>query len=166
VGAWVFGAEAQASGSNLTGSTTCTSISTIAGVATTLSANCSVKVTALGTAAGRLGYAFDRVLVYGKGGLAWTNDKYNWASTTVLLPAFAANETRWGWMLGVGLEYAFFDNWSGKIEYNYMDFGTHALHFTDPTGLLGQDTNIRERISVVKVGVNYRFGATTVAVKY
>ena len=114
----------------------------------------------------------DRLLVYGKGGIAWTNDNYTFTSASVLMPSLAANETRWGWMLGAGVEYAFLDSWSGRIEYNYMDFGTRAPGFTSPGSLnspSGVNTvtiNIRERVSVVKLGLNYRFGYTTVGVRY
>jgi outer membrane immunogenic protein len=173
VGSWVFGAEAQASWSNLSGSAVCTGTSTTAGVATPVSGTCNVKVNALGTIAGRAGWAWDRLLVYGKGGVAWTNDKYNWESGTLLQPSLAANETRWGWMLGAGVEYAFLDSWSGKIEYNYMDLGTRTPGFTSASGLnfVANGLNsvvysIRERISIVKLGINYRFGYTTVGVRY
>jgi outer membrane immunogenic protein len=105
-------------------------------------------------------------LVYGKGGVAWTNDHYNWNSATLLQPSLAANETRWGWMLGAGIEYAFLDSWSGKIEYNYMDLGTRTPGFTSANGLNSVTYSIRERISVVKLGINYRFGYTTVGVRY
>jgi outer membrane immunogenic protein len=166
VGMWVFGVEAQASWADLTGSATCTSTSTTGGVATAVSAACSAKVNALGTVSGRLGVAFDRILVYAKGGAAWTNNKYELASTTVLLPTFNANETRWGWMAGGGLEIGFTDNWSGVIEYNYLDLGTRPVGFTDTTGLVVLNADIRERIHVAKVGINYRIGGSTVAVRY
>ena len=146
----------DASWADLTGSTACAS--GIAGVA----ANCQAKVNALGTIAGRLGFAVDRMLLYGKGGAAFANDKYELNS----LAAFRSSETRWGWMLGAGLEYSFTDNWSAKVEYNYLDFGTRAVRFTDTTGLLFLDTNIRERLHVVKAGINYRFGWAPVGVTY
>ena len=123
-GSWVFGVEADASWADLTGNTACAS--GIVGVA----ANCRAKVDALGTFAGRLGFALDRVLFYGKGGIAFANDKYEINS----IAAYRANETRWGWMAGAGIEYSFTDNWSAKIEYNYLDFGTRAVRFTDTTG--------------------------------
>ena len=92
-----------------------------------VAANCHARVDALGTFAGRLGFALDRVLLYGKGGAAVANDKYELNS----IAAYRASETRWGWMLGGGVEYSFTDNWSAKIEYNYLDFGTRAVRFTD-----------------------------------
>ena len=155
-GSWVFGVEADASWADLTGNTAC--VTGIVGVA----ANCRAKVDALGTFAGRLGFALDRVLFYGKGGVAFANDKYELTS----IAAYRANETRWGWMVGGGIEYSFTDNWSAKVEYNYLDFGSHAVRFTDTTGLFALDTSIRERIHVAKVGINYRFGWAPVGVTY
>jgi outer membrane immunogenic protein len=166
VGSWVYGAEADASWSNLTASPSCTATSTTGVVVTPVSATCNVKVSGLGTITGRVGWAMDRLMVYGKGGVAWANDNYAFTSATVLLPSFAANETRWGWTVGAGVEYAFLDSWSGRIEYNYLDFGTRAPNFTSANGLNFQAVNIRERISVVKLGINYRFGYTTVGVRY
>ncbi len=56
-------------------------------------------------------------------GSAFANDKYEINSLT----ASRSNETRWGWMVGAGIEYSFSDNWSAKIEYNYLDFGIRTL---------------------------------------
>jgi outer membrane immunogenic protein len=167
-GIWVVGVEAQASWASLTGSAGCSSTATAGGVVTILGANCTAKADALGTIAGRLGVAFDRLLVYGKAGAAWANDQYTFVGTSALPPllAYNANETRWGWMLGPGVEYAFTDNWSAKLEYNYMDFGTRGVRFASPTATLTfLDANIRERIHLVKVGVNYRFGPSSVLVR-
>jgi outer membrane immunogenic protein len=158
-GSWVFGIEVDASGANLTGNSACSS--TTAGV--TFTSNCQAKVNGLGTVAGRVGVAIDRSLIYGKGGAAWASDSYTLNSTGL---TFNANESRWGWMLGAGFEYSFTDNWSWKIEYNYLDFGTRSVGFADTTGFFSFNTSIRERINVVKAGVNYRFGWAPVGVTY
>ena len=63
-GAWVLGAEADASGANLTGNGSCPSSSSLTGAQ--LTGTCDVKVVGLGTFAGKLGAAFDRLLVYGR----------------------------------------------------------------------------------------------------
>lgn len=155
-GSWVLGVETDASWADLTSNANCAI--GIVGVA----ANCSAKVNALGTFAGRLGFALDRVLLYGKGGAAFANDKYEINT----ISALRANETRWGWTVGAGIEYAFADSWSAKIEYNYLDFGTRDLRFSDAAVLLSLDVNIREHIHVAKVGINYRFGWAPVGVTY
>jgi len=165
IGSLVFGAEADASGANLNGSSACASTSFLNGALPP--ANCKVKVEGVGTIAARLGVAFDRFLVYGKGGAAWASDKYSLTSVTpTLLPTFNGSETRWGWMVGAGLEYAFYDNWSAKIEYNYMGFATSNLQFTDPTGSFFLNTSIQQQLHVVKAGINYRWGWAPVGVRY
>jgi outer membrane immunogenic protein len=125
------------------------------------------------TAAGRLGYAWDRSLFYVKGGAAWMDNEYFATATVAGVGTFVTNtfsNTRTGWMVGVGFEQAFYDNWSWKIEYNYMDFGnrsialgTTALGTTYSAGV-DVDTNVH----VVKLGLNYRFGyaKTPVVAKY
>jgi opacity protein-like surface antigen len=174
VGSWVWGIEAQASAADLNGSSVCAS-TTVAAAALVAglppvsgSANCNSKVDVLGTVAGRLGVAFDRFLVYGKAGFAWTNDSYQsrFFTLTGAQLLFSANETRWGWMVGLGLEYGFTDNWSAKIEYNYMDMGSRSLQFTEPTSLATLVSDITERVHVVKIGVNYRLGARSIFVDY
>ena len=83
------------------------------------------------TLAARLGWAFDRWLVYGKVGGAWANIDF---------PVYdgVVKRTSSGLLLGVGAEYAFKNNWSAKIEYNRM--------------------NVDRDVDAVKVGLNYRFG--------
>ncbi len=155
VDSWVLGFEAQASWTNMKGSSDCPMqilpVTPPAGLAT-----CTAKLDAIGTIAARLGWAFDRLLLYGKGGAAWTNDSYQ-----ILLLApdkpllLGTNELRWGWMAGVGLEYAFTDSWSAKIEYNHMDLGMDSLRLTDAgTGNVYMDVNFKQRTDLVKVGLH------------
>jgi outer membrane immunogenic protein len=165
IDSWVLGFEAQASWANFTGSSTCaaTAIPALGGVG---GASCTAKIDAMGTIAARLGVAFDHLLLYGKGGAAWTNDNYQVLMNPAALPLlFSVNELRWGWMVGIGVEYAFTDNWSAKIEYNYMDLGTDALHFVERSGAVFMDANFRERVNIVKVGVNYRFGVSPILIR-
>jgi outer membrane immunogenic protein len=157
-GSWVFGVELDASAADLNGSAGCVPAGTVA-----VFGNCSAKIDMVGTVAGRLGVAFDRLLVYGKAGGAWTDDSYN--LTTAGL-SFNASETRWGWVLGAGIEYAFADAWSWKVEYDYLGLGTRGVRFTDTTGFFNVDTNIREQMHVVKTGINYRFGQPPIGVTY
>jgi outer membrane immunogenic protein len=71
------------------------------------------------TVAGRLGYAFDALLFYGKAGVAFTEE--DWALTVGGAKA-TGNFSRRGLALGAGIEYAFTSGWSIKLEYNYLDF--------------------------------------------
>ena len=110
--------------------------------------------------AGRLGYAFDRSMFYVKGGAAFMDATYSATTTAAggVFPSSTFSDTRTGWMLGVGFEQALADNWTWKIEYNYMDFGSDDVTLTTAgfgtTTTLDTDTDVH----VVKLGVNYRFG--------
>jgi outer membrane immunogenic protein len=123
------------------------------------------KIRSLASVTGRVGYAWDRFLGYVKGGGAWERDNY-----TVFDPAGAvaatASETRGGWTVGVGGEYAFTEWLSGFAEYDYYNFGTRTNTFISPAGDQAVAADIKERKSVFKVGLNVRFGYSPVVAKY
>lgn len=118
----------------------------------------------LGTIAGRLGYAFDRVLIYAKGGAAFVHDEHELAEGPIVIDQ--GDKTRWGWTVGGGVEIAVAGNWSFKGEYNYMDFGKTGVGFTSTQGGLPFTMPIDQHIHVVKFGINYRFGAAPVVARY
>ncbi len=95
-----------------------------------------------GTVRGRVGYAFDNVLLYGTGGLAFG---------TLRAASFAGTEshTSPGWTVGVGAEFGLTRNWSAKIEYLYVSLSDSRFGMTRLPN--GYDSNL------VRVGVNYRF---------
>ena len=109
----------------------------------------SERIRYFGTVRGRLGYAQDRWLAYVTGGYAYTNFGVD---GTQLGVAFSSKDTGSGYTLGSGLEYAFAQNWSGKLEYLFMDTATRnvvtANFMTD---------NLRYRNNIVRVGLNYKF---------
>jgi outer membrane immunogenic protein len=117
-------------------------------------ASAEIKLDRIYTVAGRVGYAFDRTLIYGKFGGAWTHEEYNFM---VLGATATGSVDRSGWLLGVGLEYAFMGNWSAKIEYNYMDMGSKAVTLTTTGGLAVTTANVDLTVQTIKAGVNYRF---------
>jgi len=126
------------------------------------------KVKSLASVTGRAGYAWDRFLGYVRGGAAWERDEY-WATTIILGTAYTAVETRPGWTIGVGGEYAFTDSLSGFVEYGYYDLGSRTISLTPQVaGLRQAFVEIKETKSVVRVGLNIRFGgnAAPVAAKY
>lgn len=116
------------------------------------------KVKSLARITGRLGYAWGRFLGYLKGGGAWEHDDY-WATTIILGTAYTARETRSAWTIGVGGEYAFTNVVSAFVEYNYFDFGTRQVAFTPQVvGLEPAFVDVKETKSVVRAGLNFRFG--------
>jgi len=115
------------------------------------------RIKSLSTVTGRVGYAWQQFLGYVKGGGAWERDEYDAFVTATGAPFDAASETRSGWTVGIGGEYAFTNYLSGFVEYNYYDFGTRQLTFIDPTGAFSDHIDIKERKSVVRVGLNLRW---------
>jgi opacity protein-like surface antigen len=107
------------------------------------------------TVTGRVGAAFDRLLLYGKGGLAFAQDKSTF--TDLAGNSSSTSFMRTGWTAGAGLEYALDGNWSAKIEYDYLGFGSKALNFN--TLDLGPVTsNSTLNVQEIKAGINFRFG--------
>jgi outer membrane immunogenic protein len=164
-GAFVFGAEAQGDWANLTGSNV--------SLRTALVVNQS-KVNAFGLFTGQLGYAWNSVLLYVKGGAAVTSDKYNGIAAASGVVFDQASETRWGGTVGVGAEYGFAANWSVALEYDHLFMGRTNNNFfstgTDPAGItnipaggLVRGVSIGQDVDLVTVRINYRFGGPVVA---
>jgi outer membrane immunogenic protein len=128
--------------------------------------NDRTRVRSLATVTGRLGYAWDRFLGYVKGGGAWERDEYDRIVPDTGAVEASGRETRSGLTAGVGGEYAFTDYVSGFAEYNYFDFGSRRVPFFEPTGEFDHNIDVRERKSVVRVGLNIRWGWGPVAAKY
>jgi len=117
------------------------------------------KVKSLAAVTGRIGYAFDRFLAYVRGGGAWERDEF-WATTIILGTAYSTRQTRPGWTVGIGGEYAFTNFLSGFVEYGFYDFGTRTISFVPQVaGLNPAFADTRETASVVRVGINFRFGS-------
>jgi outer membrane immunogenic protein len=106
------------------------------------------------TATGRIGAAFDRLLVYGKGGVAFAQDRST--LNDVFGGSASTSQTRTGWTAGAGLEYALDRNWSAKVEYDYLGFGSQTLNLGTPA-LAGYATNASLNVQEVKAGINYHF---------
>jgi outer membrane immunogenic protein len=117
-----------------------------------------------------VGLAHDHWLFYSKAGAALANNSYNLSiagsdfGSPVGFSAPGTSETRVGWTVGVGLKWAFSDNWFANIEYDYLDFGSKTQAFTGQAfGFENTQATLtptfNERINQVKVGVNYKLPA-------
>ncbi len=119
----------------------------------------------LASVTGRFGYAWDRFLGYVRAGGAWERDDYTWFVTNAPGVSTAASGTRSGWTIGIGGEYAFTNFVSAFVEYDYYDFGTRSVGF--PVGPVAFNFDVKETKSVIKGGLNFRFGgAGPVVAKY
>jgi outer membrane immunogenic protein len=123
------------------------------------------KLPWFGTFRGRLGFTpADRWLVYATGGLAYgevsTSETLNVNGAIV---AFSTDRTKLGWTVGGGVEAALWGNWTGKLEYLYIDFGTvnNTLIGIAPITPIVTSSHVTDQI--VRVGLNYRFGGPVVA---
>ena len=95
-----------------------------------------------GTVRGRVGYAFNNVLIYATGGLAFGSLR---AETFGL----SESHTNAGWTAGVGAEFGIAQNWTAKIEYLYVDLANSRFTIT------GQNNGYQ--FGLIRAGVNYHF---------
>jgi outer membrane immunogenic protein len=113
----------------------------------------------------------DRALIYIKGGGAWMHNNQSATVSGAIgglgglgglggTGALSASSTTQGWLLGMGAEYAFSNNWSAFVEYDYIDFQTKNVAFpvaAVPGAAINAD--VVNKLSIAKVGVNYKFAA-------
>lgn len=132
----VFGVETDIAWSNIEGSTRC-------GIG-----RCNVANNWLGTARGRIGYAADRFMPYITGGLAYGDVE---ASATGFR---GRTDTRAGWTLGGGVEFALSAPWTAKLEYLYVDLG--EFNCGSACGAAPPD-RVEFKSHIVRAGLNYRF---------
>ena len=107
------------------------------------------------SARGRLGYAFNRTLVYATGGAVWANITEHDVSPSGGGIFNNTSSTLPGWTVGGGLEYAFLYNLIGRVEYRYSDFGTFSYA---PPIFAPFFENHRITENQVLVGLSYKFG--------
>jgi outer membrane immunogenic protein len=145
---------------------------------TTASLRTQFTVRDIATITGRFGLISgpqDRYMWYVKGGGAWAKANVNSVANArnvifccdeeSLHGSLNDNFNKWGWTVGTGLEFALWDRWSAKVEYDFMSFGTRNFNSHSDTGgecdvLCSADfsASLKEQIHVVKVGLNYRWG--------
>jgi outer membrane immunogenic protein len=152
---WVFGLEAQGNWADLKGSNT--------SLLDPLARNQS-KIDALGLFTGQIGYAWNNALLYVKGGAAVTSDQYRIFDIPTGVEFARANETRWGAVVGAGVEFGFAPNWSVGFEYDHLFMGDRNVDFAGTgTGVFAGTDRIRQDVDMATVRVNYRWGGPVVA---
>jgi outer membrane immunogenic protein len=122
----------------------------------------------------RLGYTSNRHLLYAKVGVAFGNFNYTeWHDdfpSTHACPnggtcSVSFSKTVPGLLFGAGWEYAFLNNWSVKVEYNYINYASHTIPYPSAGAGL-QDFGVHDTKQIVKIGVNYLFGDGPVRAAY
>ncbi len=126
-----------------------------------------VKQSNIAAVTGKIGTVYhDDILIYAKGGWAWSQFKYDAGVQTSEGPANypRVTDNRSGFTFGVGTEYKIDRNWSAKVEYDYYDFGKKNVAFPKTsvpaafTTLDAINTDVAQQTHVIKVGANYNFG--------
>ena len=155
---WVFGVEAQGNWANVFGSNSSLVFPTITNQS---------NVDSFGLFTGQIGYAWNNVLLYVKGGAAVTGNQYSSWSIPTGAELSTANDSRWGGTVGVGFEYGFAPNWSVALEYDHLFMGTDNNAFTGVApanlGINTRNEDISQNIDLVTARINYRFGETGIS---
>lgn len=122
----------------------------------------------------RLGYTWNRHLLYAKAGVAFGNFNYTeWHDdfpSTHACPnggtcSVSFSKTLPGLLLGAGWEYAIASNWSVKAEYNYINYASHNIPYPSAGAGL-PNFGVHDTKHIVKIGVNYLFGDGPVRAAY
>jgi outer membrane immunogenic protein len=150
VGEYVFGIEGDGDWTGLRGN----SGSTCGAIAAVVSppGSCQTQSQWLATVRGRVGYAFDRILLYGTAGAAFGN-----VQTGLNPPSTFDSSIEAGWTVGAGLEVAFAPNWTAKAEYLFVELpNATCTTVGNCGGAAGSIVSFNE--SIIRAGVNFKFG--------
>ena len=154
-GVWVMGAEFDMSWTNKKGSSPQSGLAGVLGGTTAFLDETRERW--ISTSRVRIGPSWDRWWAYVTGGFATAGVR-----ATVTGPFFGAvddTKTLFGWTAGVGVEYAWWDTWSIKVEYLYARFENRSFFDIPPVGVAlptTRELNIDDHI--VRVGLNWHFG--------
>lgn len=102
-----------------------------------------------GSVNAKAGYAMDRVLVYGIGGIAFAGIETSQASGS----AFSQTRTNVGWTVGAGVDYALTDKFVVGAQYRYYDFGSE--HYDGSADFVGRDQDTK--LNTVGINLSYKF---------
>jgi outer membrane immunogenic protein len=108
----------------------------------------------LSTVRGRVGYAFDRVLIYATGGGAAGDVKATFTNPNTPVTG-STNSTEWGWTAGAGVEAALTENVTVKVEYLFVDLQNGNCSPTICGG--GTAVPVSFDASIVRAGLNFKF---------
>lgn len=155
VTSWVFGLEAQGDWADLKGSNP----SRTAIIPYTN----QTKIDAIGLFTSQIGYAWNNVLLYVKGGAAVTDNQYRSFFTATNVVFNQASETRWGGSAGAGIEFEFAPNWSIGVEYDHLFMGKNNVTFPASAIAVTRSDSISQDVDMGLLRLNYRFGGPIAA---
>ena len=151
----VVGVQAEYNFAGITGSASAPPLAYVA-----------TSIREFGSVDGRIGVAFNRLLIYAIGGFAYGDIRNQIQLAGAFSPAgviryFSVN--RYGFDVGGGLEYNFYGNWTARAEYRYYDWGTLGFNDAGFGGLVGTlhlanpNHSTRETLHTGRVGLTYKF---------
>lgn len=113
------------------------------------------KMNALGSVRARLGYAFERALIYATAGLAYghVDSTASYAGENTL----KVDDWRTGWVAGAGVEYAITNNWTARAEGLYYDLGERKGQWSFDSAFV---SGVETTALVARIGVNYKFAGS------
>ena len=147
---WVFGLEAQGDWADLKGSN--------ASLTAIVPYTNQTKIDAVGLFTGQVGYAWNNLLWYVKGGAAVTDNQYSSFFTGTGVVFNQASETRWGGAVGTGIEFEFAPNWSIGVEYDHLFMGKNNVTFPASAIAVTRSDSISQDVDMGLLRLNYRFG--------
>jgi outer membrane immunogenic protein len=166
VSSWVFGVEGQGDWADLRGNNKNAFLTAGPGG---LGITDETRLDAIGLFTGNIGYAWDKVLFYIKGGAAVTSTRYSTVDIASGLTIDQGKEIRWGGTAGAGVEFSFAPDWSIAFEYDHLFMGNKTISsysdglFTLPIGNFSAGNRISQDIDIGTVSINYRWGGPIIA---
>jgi outer membrane immunogenic protein len=150
IGQAVLGLEGTWSWADINGDTSCVVIF-----------NCKRSIDSIATIVGRVGYAFNKTMVYGLGGVAWGDVDTDVVGNIFGLAQLRGGETHTGWVAGIGIEHALTSFLVARVEYNHIGFGseTHNLEPSFNGTVVGPSipSKVDVDIDTIKVGAAIKF---------
>lgn len=126
----------------------------------------SVDIDGIATVRGRLGYAFDRLLIYGTAGIAFAHLNYRDAvffGSTATTNGVSRDIWENGVVFGGGVEWALGKNWTTKVSYLHTEIAPTTLFSTNSNAIVFPSSTIAHhhadtKIDMLRLGLDYKFG--------
>jgi outer membrane immunogenic protein len=154
-GGWVYGLEFQGDWAGIKGQND--------SLAVLVPAINMTRIDAFALLTGQIGYAWDKVLFYVKGGGAVTDNRYSTAFSPGGPVYNQASQARWGGAAGAGVEFSFAPDWSVAFEYDHLFIGNHNVDFEATAIAVGRSDTIGQNVDIGTVRINYRWGGPVIA---
>ena len=132
-------------------------------------ASMSGELNWVATARGRLGWAIDRLMIYGTGGAAFGKFDSSIGLSCLtsgcgsvdlnkLSASVASSTQRTGWVIGAGVEWMFAQNWIVRGEYQHIDFGNVSSLALSPNCACSFSATQKVGLDILRAGVSFKFG--------